>query len=470
MLEFPEVSTMARQLTETVSGSAVADVRPPTKPHKFCRFGGAPAEYGDKLRGCKIAGAEGFGLFVELLFDNGLGLCFNDGVNVRLVGKKDAPKEYQLLLLLEDGRALAFTVAMYGGIVLHGKEYDEPYYLKSRNAVPPSAPGLAAYFEAAFNACKPSLSVKAFLAAEQRFPGLGNGVLQDILFAAGIHPKRKARSLSKAEKEKLLGCVISVPEEMTARGGRDTEKDLFGRAGGYATKLSKNTLGKGCPRCGGPITKEAYLGGAVYYCPHCQPLTAAENTPLLETERLILRKFTPDDAEALLELLRDEETNAFLPWFPLKTMAEAERFLKERFLDWYAAPSAYRYAVCLKSGGGPIGYVWLSDDESHDFGYGLKRELWGKGIVTEAALAAVEILKRAGLKYITATHDLNNPAGGRVMQKLGMTYRYSYVEQWQPKDISVTFRMYQLNLDGMDGRVYMGYWNKYKNHFKEVVL
>lgn len=88
MPEFPEVSAMARQLTETVSGSAVADVRPPTKLHKFCWFGGAPAEYGDKLRGCKIAGAEGFGLFVELLFDNGLGLCFNDGVNVRLVGKR----------------------------------------------------------------------------------------------------------------------------------------------------------------------------------------------------------------------------------------------------------------------------------------------------------------------------------------------------------------------------------------------
>lgn len=113
MLEFPEVSTMARQLTETVSGSAVADVRPPTKPHKFCRFGGAPAEYGDKLRGCKIAGAEGFGLFVELLFDNGLGLCFNDGVNVRLVGKKDAPKEYQLLLLLENGAG----ARVYGGDV-----------------------------------------------------------------------------------------------------------------------------------------------------------------------------------------------------------------------------------------------------------------------------------------------------------------------------------------------------------------
>lgn len=43
-------------------------------------------------------------------------------------------------------------------------------------------------------------------------------------------------------------------------------------AGGYATKMSKNTLAHGCPVCGGAITKEAYLGGSVYYCPACQKL------------------------------------------------------------------------------------------------------------------------------------------------------------------------------------------------------
>lgn len=56
------------------------------------------------------------------------------------------------------------------------------------------------------------------------------------------------------------------------------------------------------------------------------------------------------------------------------------------------------------------------------------------------------------------------------MKKLGMSYRYSYVEQWQPKNIFVTFRMYQLNFDKNDERVYMEYWNSYDNHFVEQNL
>ena len=52
-----------------------------------------------------------------------------------------------------------------------------------------------------------------------------------------------------------------------------------------------------------------------------------ENTPTLQTERLILRRFVPGDAGALFSLLRDEEVNTFLPWFPLTTPEEAERFL-----------------------------------------------------------------------------------------------------------------------------------------------
>jgi formamidopyrimidine-DNA glycosylase len=59
---------------------------------------------------------------------------------------------------------------------------------------------------------------------------------------------------------------------MTESGGRDTEKDLFGAPGGYRTKLSKNTLAFPCVQCGGQLAKEAYMGGAVYYCPTCQPL------------------------------------------------------------------------------------------------------------------------------------------------------------------------------------------------------
>lgn len=77
-------------------------------------------------------------------------------------------------------------------------------------------------------------------------------------------------------------------------------------------------------------------------------------------------------------------------------------------------------------------------------------------------------LKKDGIPYITATHDVNNPRSGNVMKRLGMTYRYSYEEQVQPKDVLVTFRMYQLNLDGVKEREYRKYWNESKVHCIET--
>lgn len=106
-------------------------------------------------------------------------------------------------------------------------------------------------------------------------------------------------------------------------------------------------------------------------------------------------------------------------------------------------------------------------DESHDFGYALRKEFWHRGIVTEAGKAAVEQLKRDGIPYITATHDRNNPRSGGVMRQIGMEYRYSYEEYWKPKNLLVIFRMFQLNLDGEKERIYKKYWNLYNTHFIE---
>ena len=194
-----------------------------------------------------------------------------------------------------------------------------------------------------------------------------------------------------------------------------------------------------------------------------------ENTPSLYTERLFLRKCTVADIPALFRMLQDSEMNTFLPWFPLKNITEAEQFLEKNFLSYYKLPSAYRYAICKKEKTHPLGYITLANDDSYDFGYGLTKEFWHQGIATEAASAVVSRLKSAGYPYITATHAINNPRSGRVMQKLGMTYRYSYVEQWQPKNIPVTFRMYQLNFNG-SSNTYRKYWDRYSNHFIEKIL
>ena len=76
--------------------------------------------------------------------------------------------------------------------------------------------------------------------------------------------------VNEEEYHKMYDAVKSVLREMADKGGRDTEKDLFGQKGGYSTILSKNTLWSPCPRCSYELRKGNYLGGTIYYCEHCQ--------------------------------------------------------------------------------------------------------------------------------------------------------------------------------------------------------
>lgn len=192
-----------------------------------------------------------------------------------------------------------------------------------------------------------------------------------------------------------------------------------------------------------------------------------KNTPAIETDRLILRKFTDHDTDALFSIYSDEEVNTYLPWYPLKTLEEAKIFFRESYSEKYSKPQGYNYAVCMKTDNIPIGYINVSMDDGYDFGYGLSRQFWHQGIVTEAGEAVIQQLRKDGIPYITATHDVNNVRSGQVMKRLGMSYQYSYEEQWQPKDILVTFRMYQLNLDKDADRVYKKYWDQAEVRFVE---
>lgn len=263
MIELPEAINLAKQINENLKGKKVVRVLPPTKVHKFCWFSKEPELYSQELEEAVIIGAEGFGIYVEISFDQGKKLCFNDGINIRLMNKGDKLKDYQLLIEFEDETMLVFTVAMYGAIVLHDGDYDNEYYLKSRVAITPFDKGFDTYFKGIFAGCKPSTSVKAFLATNQRFPGIANGGLQDILYRAKVHPKRKIGTLSEAEQEKLLSTIKEVLKEMIDLGGRDTEKDIWGKPLGYHVQLSKKTYPGKCQCCGDEIKKETYLGNVI---------------------------------------------------------------------------------------------------------------------------------------------------------------------------------------------------------------
>lgn len=72
------------------------------------------------------------------------------------------------------------------------------------------------------------------------------------------------------------------------------------------------------------------------------------NTPTLNTQKLILRKFNENDLEAFCDIFSNKEVNQFLPWFPLKNLDEAKSFYQERYAFIYQKKQGYVYAICLK--------------------------------------------------------------------------------------------------------------------------
>ncbi|MDD5590636.1 MAG: hypothetical protein PHY18_01765 [Dehalococcoidales bacterium] len=275
MIELPEAVNLAGQINDTISGKRIAAVAAAHTPHKLAWYYGEPSKYSDLLIGSTIGKASPFGGMVQIGVEKA-NILFGEGVAIRFHDKNEPhPSRHQLLLEFDDHTAVSASIQMYGGLgaFLDG-ELDNPYYKVAQEKPSPLSKMFdRVYFSRMICADEvQKLSLKAFLATEQRIPGLGNGILQDILFNAGMHPKKKVNTLSDTDKETLFDSVKTTISVMAAHGGRDTELGLFGSPGGYQTILCKNTAGKPCPVCRTVIRKEAYLGGSIYYCEQCQRL------------------------------------------------------------------------------------------------------------------------------------------------------------------------------------------------------
>lgn len=273
MIELPEAVTLASQIRQSSTGRRVGKVIAGSSPHRFAWFHGSPQDYPAVLEGRTITSSCSHGGMVQVEFD-GATLLFGDGVSLlRHEPGAKVPERHQLLVEFDDGSSLTASVQMYGGLwAFRNGTFANPYYEIAKEKPSPLSDAFGhEYFSGilAFPGAS-KLSVKALLATEQRIPGLGNGVLQDILWNAGIHPARKTGTLSPEEHERLLGAIRATLSEMTDSGGRDTEKDLFGDQGGYPVRMSRKTAGKPCPQCGQAIRRESYMGGTVTFCPECQ--------------------------------------------------------------------------------------------------------------------------------------------------------------------------------------------------------
>lgn len=152
-----------------------------------------------------------------------------------------------------------------------------------------------------------------------------------------------------------------------------------------------------------------------------------QGTVTLETDRLILRRFTVSDASAMYRnWASSREVARFLTWEPHANVQETEALLRE-WVKNYDSPDCYNWAIALKPEGKLIGNIsvvhMIPETACAVLGYCMGEPWWGKGYMPEAGGAVMQYLfETVGVNRIAANHDIGNPKSGRVMQKLGMHY------------------------------------------------
>ena len=167
---------------------------------------------------------------------------------------------------------------------------------------------------------------------------------------------------------------------------------------------------------------------------------------VLETDRLILRALSPDDADAAFVWLSDPIVNRFLR-YPRYTSTEQAR-------AWLSSVSdrPYDFGFVRKSDGFLMGcggiYPPATPGEPWELGYNLRHDCWNRGYATEAAKALLRYAHDVhGVHDFIARHAVGNPASGRVMEKCGFVYDHD--GEYSRFDDSETFktRNYKLHLD-----------------------
>lgn len=147
----------------------------------------------------------------------------------------------------------------------------------------------------------------------------------------------------------------------------------------------------------------------------------------LETDRLILRQFIINDAEAMFKnWTSDDEVTKYLAWPTHKTVEMSLDYINY-CMKGYETLAFYQWGIEIKDTQeliGNISVVKVNEElDSLELGWVIGKDFWGKGYTAEAAKKMVDVLfDQVGANCIYALHDVNNPNSGRVMQKIGMKY------------------------------------------------
>ena len=148
---------------------------------------------------------------------------------------------------------------------------------------------------------------------------------------------------------------------------------------------------------------------------------------MLETERLVLRRWEESDAEDLYNLANNPDVGPIAGWPPHQSVEESLDVIKNVFNGQEC------YAICLKEDGKAIGAIELKlnghtdrtdKDDECELGYWIGKPFWGQGLLPEAARALLRhAFEDLGMRKVWCESDVNNARSKRVQEKVGFQYQ-----------------------------------------------
>ena len=268
MYELPDILVLVQQMNKELKGKAIECAIFNEKGY----FNLPKKDFEGVLVGKTIESVEGKGkwIFVKLSSDTYMQIGEHTGHVLYHTDIKTIPDVYTLRVDFTDNTVL--TVRNHGMSFLRVVKKEELGTFRYPGALGIS-PLDGSFTAESFHVIleqNSARTLKAVLLDQTILAGLGNGYFQEIIFRAGVHPRRKAGDLTEEERRGLYTAMRDVLMNAVTLGGKEDITDLYGNPGGYHKVLGAHSLGRPCPVCGTSIEKINILGSTTYICPSCQ--------------------------------------------------------------------------------------------------------------------------------------------------------------------------------------------------------
>ncbi|MBC7327724.1 DNA-formamidopyrimidine glycosylase [bacterium] len=264
MPELPEVETIKRGLESVIVGKTITDI----EVLDSYMLNVPVEEFRNKLVGKRIEKVRRRGKYLIWELDDGSELV----VHLRMTGQLRLDEgDYLRLIFHLNGTKLYFCDLRRMGemwVVPKGR-YEGIEGLATMGPEPLGEGFTLAYLMDVLK--KKGGKIKAVLMDQSVVAGIGNIYASEILFEAGVHPERPAKSLTEKEIEDIYKAIKKVLNEALEAGGETFSNyvNIYGEVGNYQPRVYKRE-GEKCPRCGEIIINTTIGGRSSYFCPNCQ--------------------------------------------------------------------------------------------------------------------------------------------------------------------------------------------------------